>query len=451
VSRNDEESSNIFPIAKQHHNHYDSSMKHLKLPHPVVWRQRIWMRVCFDIVMILLLMYFVITLGRWEAQKRWSQAEQLYDKLSQVSGSVAVVPRFQEIVQDAIKPTIYTGDLSVSIDQITPIVMGASSMSDMRHQVRRLLIQQLMDQWFTGRVVHPRVGTTNNMLTSIGTGTYDIRYPVESTDSLDTLLQDLIDRYAVLPLDPALRTNVKTEEIIVREWDWRERSDIYLFKNTTDLQDLGYEIVSHRTRVNRDKDYRRFNIMTAFAKMGNVLVLNPWQSLQYLRDIEFDNGPRKNYQYGLSIIGDEEIKDYGGGICGSSTALYQGILTNLALDITKRRAHTRRYSDLYPATINWQYIDTPGNDSALYGPSLDLHLTNIRPYPVIIVANYDGSAGGMEEVFSLAYSGDRGSIEFVSSYKTSAIDSTNGSTLRGWCYIWSINGEERKSCYKKVQ
>jgi vancomycin resistance protein YoaR len=74
--------------------------------------------------------------------------------------------------------------------------------------------------------------------------------------------------------------------------------------------------------------------------------------LQYLRDIEFDGGPRKTYKYGLSIIGDEEIPDYGGGICGSSTALYQGILTNLALDITQRRSHTRRYSDLYPATIN---------------------------------------------------------------------------------------------------
>ena len=113
------------------------------------------------------------------------------------------------------------------------------------------------------------------MLTSIGTGTYDIRYPIESTDELDVLLQDLMDRYAVIPLDPARRTNIKMEDIIIRESDWRGWSDIYLFKNATDLQDLGYEIVSHRTRVNQDKEYRRFNIMTAFAKMGNVIVLNP--------------------------------------------------------------------------------------------------------------------------------------------------------------------------------
>jgi hypothetical protein len=55
------------------------------------------------------------------------------------------------------------------------------------------------------------------MLTSISTGAYDIRYPIESTDELDLLLQDLMDRYATIPLDPALRTNVKMEEIIIRE------------------------------------------------------------------------------------------------------------------------------------------------------------------------------------------------------------------------------------------
>ncbi len=438
-------------------------MKHLKLPHPIVWRQRIWLRVCFDIVMLLIAVYGIVKLGGRDAMKLGDKFSQARSDLASViapninttttSGQISgtgIIESIVTTVQDIVKPTISTGDLSVSVEQVTPIVTGASSMGDMRHQVRRLLIQQLMDQWFTGRATHPRVGTTNSMLTSIGTGVYDIRYGVESTDALDTLLQELMDRYAVIPLDPALRTNVKMEEIIIRESDWRGWSDIYLFKNAQDLQDLGYEIVSHRTRINHDKEYRRFNIMTAFAKMGNVIVLNPWQELSYLRDIAFDNGPRKSYKYGLSIIGDEEIMDYGWGICGSSTALYQGILTNLALDITQRRSHTRRYSDLYPATINWQYIKTPGIDSALYGPSLDLHFTNIRPYPVIIVANYDGSDWGMEEVFSLAHSGDRGSFEFISSYKTSIVDSSNGSTLRGWCYIWKVNGVEQKSCYKKV-
>jgi hypothetical protein len=55
------------------------------------------------------------------------------------------------------------------------------------------------------------------MLTSIGTGSYDIHYPIESTDELDLFLQDLMDRYATIPLDPALRTNIKTKEITIHE------------------------------------------------------------------------------------------------------------------------------------------------------------------------------------------------------------------------------------------
>jgi|GEM_PF-6205216 len=51
--------------------------------------------------------------------------------------------------------------------------------------------------------------------------------------------------------------------------------------------------------------------MTAFAKLGNIIVLNPGQELSYLRDIDYDGDLKVNYKYGLSIIGDEEIQDYG--------------------------------------------------------------------------------------------------------------------------------------------
>jgi len=285
---------------------------------------------------------------------------------------------------------------------------------------------------------------------SIGTGEFALRYAVESRDELDLYLDDILEQYRSLPLDPSLREDIKTKDITIKAKKRRDRSDINLFTQATDLNDLWYEIVSHRTRVNQDNDNRRYNIMTAFAKMGNVLVLNPWQKVSFLNDIDFDDWPKLNYKYGLSIIGDEEIMDYGGGICGSSTALYQGILTNTALDITKQRNHTRWYGDLYPAVINGEMITTPWLDSALYGPILDLHFTNTRDYPIIIVANYDGTVWGTEEVFSLGRAQDRGSFEFVSSRKTSTVDS-NGDTLRGWCYTWTVNGEQRTSCYKKVE
>lgn len=277
---------------------------------------------------------------------------------------------------------------------------------------------------------------------------YTIIRNISNADALDLYLRKELTQYAsgwILN-----KTLIITKPIIIPHSVRSQWSDLYLFKNQWDLESLGYEIVSSRTRTNNDKDYRRFNIMTAFAKMGNVFVLNPGQEIRYLRDIEFDNGPRLNYQFWLSIIGDEEISDYGWGICGSSTAVYQGILTNTALDITKSRAHSRRYSDLYPAVINGELITTPWLDSALYGPSLDLYFTNIREYPVIIIANYDGSDGGEEQVFSLARRDDRGSFEFVSSFPTSYTE-PDGAVVRGGCYTWSVNGEERRSCYKKVQ
>jgi hypothetical protein len=113
------------------------------------------------------------------------------------------------------------------------------------------------------------------MMISIGTGEYIVRYPVDSRDELDLYLDDELADYGRVSLDPAMRADVEVEEIIIREHNWRERSDIHLFKTTDDLYDLGYEIVSHRTRINSDSPYRRYNIMQAFHKMGNVLVLNP--------------------------------------------------------------------------------------------------------------------------------------------------------------------------------
>lgn len=304
-----------------------------------------------------------------------------------------------------------------------------------------------MAQWYDQRLSHPYTNANDLINLDSHTG-YTISDDITESDSLDVYLDAKLARYT----SGSLLSNaiIITQAITIPQDTRSQRSDLYFFKNQWDLDYLGYQIVSSRTRINKDKESRRFNIMTAFAKLGNILVLNPGQELSYLRDIDYDGGLKVNYKYGLSIIGDEEIQDYGGGICGSSTALYQGILTNKALDITKRRSHSRRYSDLYTAKINGELITTPGGDSVLYGPSLDLHLSNARDYPIIIIANYDGSLWGQEQVFSLWKAQDHGSMEFISSYKTTTQDS-DGKTLRWWCYTWNINGELVKSCYKKVQ
>jgi vancomycin resistance protein YoaR len=50
---------------------------------------------------------------------------------------------------------------------------------------------------------------------------------------------------------------------------------------------------------------------------------------------------------------------YAGGLCGASTALYQGILTNTALEVTERYPHTKRYTDLYDSVIDGKSINVP--------------------------------------------------------------------------------------------
>lgn len=153
------------------------------------------------------------------------------------------------------------------------------------------------------------------------------------------------------------------------------------------------------------------------------------------------------------IVEDEEQPEYGGGLCGASTALYQGTLTNTALAPTEWKPHTKRYTNLYTASINDEKISTPGIDSTIYDGYVDLEVHNTATYPIILVLNYDGSYGGTEEVFSLAKTTDLGSYEFQSKrYTSSTIRTKTGGTQRvnGGCYNRLINGEERQSCYKEV-
>jgi vancomycin resistance protein YoaR len=150
---------------------------------------------------------------------------------------------------------------------------------------------------------------------------------------------------------------------------------------------------------------------------------------------------------------DEEIDAYGGGLCGGSTALYQWAFLNQALEFEKRN-HSKRYTSLYTATINGEKQSTPGIDSTIYSPSLDLTITNTASYPIIIVANYDGTYQWVEEIFTMSpRSTDQWTYGFVQSRPRSYTLSTADGQWRavtGWCYEWEINGELSTRCYREV-
>jgi vancomycin resistance protein YoaR len=76
------------------------------------------------------------------------------------------------------------------------------------------------------------------------------------------------------------------------------------------------------------------------------------------------------------------------------------LITNTALKL-KARNHSKRFTNLYAATINGVKITTPGVDATVFAGSTDLVITNTSDHPVIIVLNYNGNYGGIEEVMSL--------------------------------------------------
>lgn len=255
----------------------------------------------------------------------------------------------------------------------------------------------------------------------------------------------------------------KSEEFIelwmnntVRIWSWvrADREDVYLFKNQQDLMNLWYEVISSRRRISTDVAYRRKNIAQSFSMIGHIRVIPPSWDLTFMDAAQYDGITRENYEYGYVVVWNQEKMDYGGWICGASSAIYQWIVSNWSLQTPRVRNHTRRYWYLYDAYINGELVTTPWIDSAVFDGSLDLEMVNTASHPIVLVMNYDGTVWGVEEVFTLWLPSDRQEIEFLSSYP---VDYTWPSwigtwqvTLRWGCYTRMIGNEKVKRCYRKV-
>jgi vancomycin resistance protein YoaR len=94
------------------------------------------------------------------------------------------------------------------------------------------------------------------------------------------------------------------------------------------------------------------------------------------------------------------------------------ILPNRAFEIITRYNHTRTYKNMYQNEIDGQEFWIPGLDVAVYrmaSSTKDFVFKNIRPYPVVMVINYDGTRGGQEELFVLSHEEDRGELRYIGS------------------------------------
>ena len=179
----------------------------------------------------------------------------------------------------------------------------------------------------------------------------------------------------------------------------------------------------------------------------------PDETISFLTAANFDMVEKKNYKRWTVIASDVEVNDYGGWLCGGATALYQWVVSNQWLSLSMRN-HSKRFKWLYTAMIDGVSQSTPWLDATIYAWSIDFKITNIRPYPIIIVMNYDGSFKWRESVFTIARSEDVWSLEYVWKrwYRTTMSVPWTGSILVNWqCYTRLINWKKQERCYKEIK
>lgn len=336
------------------------------------------------------------------------------------------------------------------VDQPWAIVPRSTWLSQSTKQwahnaIRLSLIMQILDDKLVSFVDRPYAAWHSNFAITVRSGSI-IATDKDVYDDLDLIIDNAL-----------IKIWSWTEPLMFTKRDFLSLWPIYLWKSTEDIKALGYQVVSSRYRTNKDPSYRRHNIVTAFNTLGNIRVLNPGGHINFLESIHYDEKEKRNYKEWLAIVQDEEIPVYGWGICGWSTAAYQWLITNTALTL-KARNHSKRFTNLYTATINGVKITTPGIDATVFAWSTDLIITNTSDHPLIIVLNYNGNYGGVEEVMSLWFPQDQWSLQYRGSKNTyQTVVKRDPKTKKKYtekvktgCYTRTINGVNKTSCYKEI-
>ncbi len=89
----------------------------------------------------------------------------------------------------------------------------------------------------------------------------------------------------------------------------------------------------------------------------------------------------------LSIIGNQTIPEYGGGLCQIATTLFRAVL-NTGLPVTDRQNHSYRVS-YYERDGNGKYIG-PGLDATIYSPAPDFKFVNDTGHWILLTSKVQG-------------------------------------------------------------
>ena len=138
-------------------------------------------------------------------------------------------------------------------------------------------------------------------------------------------------------------------------------------------------ISTYKTSIKEKEEGSRFNVLLAAKKIDGTIVY-PGEEFSYNKIV----GPaEKNdgFQKGLVIVGGKFVPGYGGGVCQTSSTLYNALLL-AGLKITERHNHSV-YAD---AT---SYVPL-GQDAAVYYGHKDLKFKNNLSFPIVIGAYKKG-------------------------------------------------------------
>lgn len=400
--------------------------------------------------------WLVTTLDTWLAKTKQSLAKK---PIALVAAKVDQMLRASQVSEKTSVEELKTRYLRRRLEQwkaeitqrLETIAINASTIRSLRskysddaaflHGIRQIVVNSLVANKFPRFAIKPYGSSA--WLYQDGDGALVV-------DTI-TMIDDL-DRMLLQRWKQQREKNASEVVLYLTPSDIKKLATVYLFKNKDDLDRLGYGISSSRQRINTDKWYRRHNITTAFHQIWPVRILLPWETISFLKESHFDINDQTLYLSGKVIVSDnDDVDEYGGGLCGAATAMYQWTVTNLWLQ-QKLRNHSKWFKSLYTATIDGVTEKTPGIDATIYSPNLDYTITNTRPYPLIIVMNYDGSYKGMESVFTLWKEGDKGWISFLKKRTQKMKLATKGweKTVNGSCYKRDINGKITEKCYKEI-
>lgn len=141
-------------------------------------------------------------------------------------------------------------------------------------------------------------------------------------------------------------------------------------------------IGSYKTTFNPNVKGRVENIVLS-ANEINQIILGPGDRF-YFNLIVGERTPARGYQKALEIVNKEFVEGIGGGICQTSSTLYNAV-ANAGLEILELHSHSKSVG----------YVPA-GKDATVSWGGPDFKFMNNKDYPVMIKTIVNRSAGSIE-------------------------------------------------------